>query len=25
VFGWGNNPSGELWLSDIEHLMRDVV
>ncbi len=25
VFGWGNSPSSELWLQDIEHLMRDIV
>lgn len=25
VFGWGNSPSSELWLQDIESLMRDIV
>lgn len=25
AFGWGNNPSGELWFDDVESLMRDLV
>lgn len=25
VFGWGNSPGSELWLQDIESLMRDIV
>lgn len=25
VFGWGNSPTSELWLQDIESLMRDLV
>ncbi len=25
VFGWGNSPTNELWLQDIESLMRDLV
>jgi diacylglycerol kinase family enzyme len=25
VFGWGNSPANELWLQDIESLMRDLV
>lgn len=25
AFGWGNNPSGELWFDDLEALMRDLV
>ena len=25
AFGWGNNPSGELWLQDLESLMRDLI
>ena len=25
VFGWGASPVGEMWLSDIESLMRDLI
>jgi diacylglycerol kinase family enzyme len=25
VFGWGSSPSSELWLSDLESLMRDMI
>lgn len=25
VFGWGASPAGELWLQDLESLMRDII
>ena len=25
VFGWGSSPFGELWLQDIEQLMREII
>ena len=25
AFGWGSSPAGELWMHDLESLMRDLV
>lgn len=25
AFGWGNSPGSELWMHDLESLMRDLI